>query len=120
MSALDHLRRGLAMDWDELVRALEVLVLNSGRSLVRQAKERGVQRAAKQLLAVVKEERDALERPLEESAQRIARLRGTLEESEVRMRDLGALLAAEEQRLSGVFRERRNAFLEASASRCPH
>ncbi|MGB2627673.1 MAG: dynamin family protein [Candidatus Acidiferrum sp.] len=112
VSALDHLRRGLAMDWDELVRALEVLVLNSGRSLVRQAKERGVQRAAKQLLAVVKEERDALERPLEESAQRIARLRGTLEESEVRMRDLGALLAAEEQRLSGVFRERRNAFLK--------
>jgi hypothetical protein len=95
-----------------LVRALEDLVLNSGRSLVRQAADRGIRRAAKQLLAVIKEERDALERPFEESERRIGRLRKTLEELEVRMRDLAVLLTAEQQRLSGIFGERRNAFLK--------
>jgi hypothetical protein len=49
---------------------------------------------------------------LEESEKRLLRLRKTLGESEVRMRDLGVLLTAEQQRLSGVFVERRNAFLK--------
>jgi GTP-binding protein EngB required for normal cell division len=113
VSALDRLeQKGTDWDWSLLVRALEDLVLNSGRSLVRQATDRGIRRAANQLLAVIKEERDALERPLEESERRIARLRKTLAESEVRMRDLGVLLTAEQQRLSGLFGERRNAFLK--------
>jgi GTPase SAR1 family protein len=113
VSALNRLEhKGTDLDWDQLVRALEDLVLNSGRSLVRQATDRGIRRAAKQLLAVIKEERDTLERPLEESERRIARLRKTLAESEVRLRDLGVLLTAEQQRLSGVFGERRNSFLK--------
>lgn len=113
VSALDRLeQKGTDWDWSQLVRTLEDLVLNSGRSLVRQATDRGIQRAASQLLAVIKEEWDALERPLEESERRIARLRKTLVESEVRMRDLGVLLTAEQQRLSGLFGERRNAFLK--------
>jgi predicted GTPase len=113
VSALDRLeQKETDWDWGQLVRALEDLVLNSGRSLVRQATERGIRRAANQLLAVIKEERNALERPLEESEKRLVRLRKTLGESEVRMRDLGVLLTAEQQRLSGVFVERRNAFLK--------
>jgi len=113
VSALDRLeQRETNWDWGQLVRALEELVSNSGRSLVRQATERGIRRAANQLLAVIKEERNALERPLEESERHIARLRKTLEESEVRARDLGVLLSAEQKRLSGVFGERRNAFLK--------
>jgi putative protein kinase ArgK-like GTPase of G3E family len=113
VSALDRLeQKGTDWDWGQLVRSLEDLVLNSGRSLVRQATDRGIRRAANQLLAVIKEERDALERPLEESERRIARLRKTLAESDVRMQDLGALLTAEQQRLSGLFEERRNAFLK--------
>ena len=113
VSALDRLRqKGPDLEWGQLVRALEDLVLNSHRSLVRQATDRGIRRAANQLLAVLKEERDALERPLEESERRIARLRKALAESEVRMQDLEVLLTAEQQRLSGVFGERRNAFLK--------
>jgi len=113
ISALDRLEQGgPEWDWQRLLHALEELVQHSGRSLVRKATERGIRHAANQLLAVVKEERDTLERPLEESEQRIARLRRTLGESEIRMRDLGVLLSAEQQRLSRVFVDRRNVFLK--------
>jgi hypothetical protein len=105
-------RKGPERDWGQLVRTLKDLVLRSGRSLVRKATERGIQRTANQLLGVIKEEQDALERPLVESEQRIARLRKTLGESEVQIRDLGVLLTAEQQRLSGIFAERRNLFLK--------
>jgi hypothetical protein len=44
----------------------------------------------------------------------MARLRKTLAQSEVRMRDLRVLLTAEHQRLSGVFVERRKVFLNVS------
>ncbi len=113
VSALDRLeQRGPERDWGRLVHALDDLVLQSGRSLVRKATERGIRRAANQLLAVIKEERKALERPLEESERRIARLQKTLGESEAAMRDLGVLLSAEQQRLSGGFLKRRNVFLK--------
>ena len=115
VSALDQLEQnGADQDWGQLVQALEALVLNSGRSLVRKATDRGIRRAVNQLFAVIKEERDALERPLEESERRMARLRKTLGDSEFRMRDLGVLLTAEQQRLSGVFGERRKVFLKES------
>jgi GTP-binding protein EngB required for normal cell division len=115
VSALDRLEQnGVVRDWGQLVQALEALVLNSGRSLVHKATERGIRRAANQLLAEIKEERDALERPLEESDRRIGRLRKTLGESEFRMRDLGVLLTAEQQRLSGVLGDRRRVFLKES------
>ena len=111
VSALDRLNQsGPERDWGQLIHALENLVLHSGRSLVRKAAERSIRRAANQLMAVIKEERDALERPLEESERRIVRLRKTLEESETVMQDLGALLSAEQQRLSSVLVERRNVF----------
>jgi GTP-binding protein EngB required for normal cell division len=113
VSALERLgHRGPERDWGKLIHALEDLVLHSGRSLVGKPVDRGIRRAANQLLALIKEERVALERPLEESDRRIAALRETLEESESRTRDLGILLTAEQQRLSGVFIERRNVFLK--------
>jgi len=113
VSALERLeQRGPERDWGKLLHAFEDLAQHSGRSLVRIATERGIRRAAHQLLAVIKEERDALERPLAESEQRIALLRKTLGESEVRMRDLGVLLTAEQQRLSGIFGDRRKVFLK--------
>jgi GTPase SAR1 family protein len=112
VSALERLeQRGPARDWGQLAQALEDLVSRSGSALVRNAADRGIRRAARQLLAVIKEDRDALERPLEASERRISMLRKNLEASEVRARDLGILLTAEQQRLSGVFVERRNAFL---------
>jgi predicted GTPase len=121
ISALDRLERtGSERDWTRLTRALEDLALRSGRALVRNATDRGIRRAARQLLAVIKEDRDALERPLEESERRLAMLRKTLEESELCTRDLGILLTSEQERLSGVFAERRNAFLKRAqpVARC--
>jgi GTP-binding protein EngB required for normal cell division/uncharacterized coiled-coil protein SlyX len=113
VSALERSEsRGPNRDWDNMVKALEGLVLHSGRSLVRQARGRGIRRAADQLLAVIKEERDALQRPVEESEQRIAKLHKTLAEGEGALQDLGALLAAEQQRLSQVFVGRREVFLK--------
>ena len=103
---------GPEWDWGHLVHTLEDLVLRSGRSLVRKATDRGIRRAAEQLLAVIREERDALRRPVEESEQRIAKLRETIEEGEGAMRDLGALLTSEQQRLSQVFIGRREVFLK--------
>jgi GTPase SAR1 family protein len=113
VSALDRLeQKGPERDWGQLVHALEDLVLRSGRSLVRKASDRGIRRAANQLLAVIGEERDALLRPVEESEQRIAKLREAIAEGEGAMRDLGALLAGEQQRLSQVFVGRREVFLK--------
>jgi hypothetical protein len=113
ISARDRLeQKGPERDWGQLVHALEVLVLRSGRSLVRKASDRGIRRAANQLLAVIREERDALQRPLEESEQRIAKLRESIAEGENAMRDLGALFAGEQQRLSQVFVGRREVFLK--------
>jgi GTP-binding protein EngB required for normal cell division len=113
LSALDQLQpSGPSWDWAEFTQALEDLVRDSGSLLVRAARGRGIRSAASQLIAVIKEERSALELPLEESERRIARLRNTLAESEAAMRDLGVLLSAEQQRLSGAFVERRNAFVK--------
>jgi putative protein kinase ArgK-like GTPase of G3E family len=113
VSALDRLeQKGPERDWGQLVHALEDLVLRSGRSLVRKSRDRGIRRAANQLLAVIREERDALLRPVEESEQRIAKLRETIAEGEGAMRDLSALLAGEQQRLSQVFVGRRQDFLK--------
>lgn len=85
---------------------------HSGHSLVRKATDRGIRRAADQLLAVIREEREALRRPVEESEQRIAKLRETIADGESAMRDLDALLASEQQRLSQVFVGRREVFLK--------
>jgi GTP-binding protein EngB required for normal cell division len=113
VSALDRLEQGgPERDWGQMVHALEDLVLRSGRSLVRKASDRGIRRAANQLLAVIREERDTLQRPVEESEQRIAKLHETIADGEGAMRDLGALLAGEQQRLSQVFVGRREVFLK--------
>jgi len=113
VSALERMEgRGASRGWDPLVRALQNLVSNSGHALVRQATDRGIRRTSDHLLAVIKEEREALLRPLEESAQRLSKLGATLEEAEASMRDLGVLLTAEQQRLSQVLAEHRNLFLK--------
>src|SRR5712691_8480102 len=68
VSALERLeRRGPDRDWAELMQGLESLMEDSGRLLVREATDRALRRAADQLLAMIKEERHALQRPVEES-----------------------------------------------------
>lgn len=113
VSALEQLEGGSAnQDWGELVGALEQLVQKSGRALVLEASERTIQRTGQQLLAILQEERGALQRPLEQSEQRIETLRKTLENAEGTVWELGVLLTAEQQRLSATFAERRDAFLK--------
>jgi len=111
-SALERLeQRGPARDWEELVAALEKLVAESGRTLIQAAGQRGLRRISEQVLAVVAEERDALQRPLEESERRIAAMRRTLVDAQQSIRELGYLLTAEQHRLSDLFLTRRKDFL---------
>lgn len=102
---------GPKRDWDRLVDALEKLVEESGRQIVQAACERGVSRLSEELLAIISEEREALNRPIEESEQRIAAMKQTLVAADRSMRELGFLFTAEQQRLSDTFVSRHNAFL---------
>jgi Dynamin family len=115
VSAEELLRnQGSTRDWALLVAALEALVRQSGGDLVRAAGERGFQRLAAELFAIISEEREALARPIEESEQRIRNLRQTISEAERSLRDVSYLFMAEEHRLSDMFLEQRKQFLAAT------
>lgn len=121
VSALERLENyGPAREWPELIESLTSLVERSGRTLVRAAAKRGLRRTAEQLLLIVAEERNALQRPVEESERRMADLRTAVADAEGAMRDLGALLTAEQQRLSEMFAEHRKLFLKTSAKNAQH
>ncbi len=102
---------GPKRDWDRLLGALEKLVQESGRQIVRAACERGINRLSEELLAIVSEERQALERPIDESERRIAAMKETLFAADRSMRELGFLFMAEQQRLSDMFGSRHKTFL---------
>ena len=112
VSASERLeRRGPERDWGKLRAALERLVRKSGRQLMRAAFERGVARFSEHPLALIREEREALRRPVEESERRILALRETVEGAERSMRGLSFLLMAEQQHLSDTLAARHKAFL---------
>ena len=114
VSAADQLEnRGPERDWGKLVAALEHLVQGSGRQLIQEACDRGVQRLSEQLLAIITEEREALERPIEESERRIAVMRETIAEAERSMREVEFLWMAEQRHLSDVFVDRHKEFLNS-------
>ncbi len=110
--------RGPLRDWERLLAALQRLVEDSGRDLVRAACDRGLQRLSEQLLAVINEDRDALERPIEESERRIELMKETISEAERSMRELSFLFMAEQQRISDLFLERRRRFFLSAGSEC--
>ncbi|MFY9910439.1 MAG: dynamin family protein [Candidatus Sulfotelmatobacter sp.] len=103
--------RGPIRDWNKLKEELQHLVDGSGRELVRDACDRGLQRLSEQLLAIISEGRDALRRPIEESERRITLMKQTIAEAERSMRELSFLFMAEQQRLSDVFVDRHKAFV---------
>ncbi|MGA2967053.1 MAG: hypothetical protein ABSD64_12640, partial [Terriglobales bacterium] len=114
ISALEQLDNGGAQrDWAKLVEALEQLVQQSSRQLVRDAEDRSVRRLSGQLLIVVKEERDALTRPFDESERRISQLREIVSQAEQSLNDLGYLFSGEQQRLSKTFGDHRDGFLKS-------
>ena len=103
--------RGPERDWGRLLAALEHLVQGSGRQLIQAACDRGVQRLSEQLLAIITEEREALERPIEESERRIAAMEATISDAERSMREVEFLWMAEQQHLSDIFVDRHKKFL---------
>jgi hypothetical protein len=112
VSAAERLEnRGPERDWGGLLEALRRLVEESGRQLIHAACERGLERLSEQLLAIISEDREALERPLEESERRIAAMKETLAGAERSMRELGYLFMAEQQHLSDILVDRHKAFL---------
>ena len=112
LSALEQLeRRGPERDWGQFIAALEGLVEQSGRGLLRSAADRGVRRLGEQLQAIVNEEREALRRPIADSERRIAALHITISEADRSLHDLGYLFTAEQHRLSDLFLLRRKEFL---------
>jgi PII-like signaling protein len=113
ISALERLeKRGPERDWLRLITDLENLAENSGRSLAAAARDRGLRRVTDQLLRIVREEREALLRPVEESERRVGAMRTTIADAERQMMDLGYLFIAEQHRLSRTFADRRKEFLE--------
>jgi GTP-binding protein EngB required for normal cell division/polyhydroxyalkanoate synthesis regulator phasin len=106
---LEH--RGTGRDWGKLVASLNKLVEGSGRRLIRAACDRGLERIGEQLLAIVTEEREALQRPVEESESRIALMKQTIADAERSMRELAYLFMAEQQHLSDMFVDRHKVFL---------
>ena len=114
ISALEQLDQGGSQrDWAQLVDALEQLVQQSSRQLIRDAEDRSVRRLSSQLLVVVREERDALTRPFDESERRIGQLREIVSQAEQSLNDLGYLFSGEQQRLSKTVGDRRDAFLKS-------
>jgi Dynamin family len=112
ISAEDRLEnRGPLRDWELLIDDLERLERESGRSLVRTAGERGLRRLCEELFTIIGEEREALQRPIEESERRIRGLRQTISEAERSLRDVRYLFMAEEHHLSDMFLEQRRQFL---------
>jgi predicted GTPase len=106
--------RGPLRDWEKLLASLHHLVDDSGRNLVRAACDRGLQRLSEQLLAVISEDRDALQRPIEESERRIKLMKETISDAERSMRELNFLFMAEQQRISDVFVDRHKRFYHSA------
>jgi predicted GTPase len=112
VSAVEQLEhRGTGRDWAKLVAALKQLVEGSGRRLIQAACDRGLARISEELLLIVTEEREALQRPIEDSERRIAVMKQTIADAERSMRELAYLFMAEQQHLSDQFVDRHKAFL---------
>jgi hypothetical protein len=69
---------------------------------------------SEQLLAMISEDRDALQRPIEESERRIALMKETINEAERSMRELSFLFMAEQHRISDLFVERHQQFFRSA------
>ena len=109
--------RGPERDWRKLIADLQDLADNSGRSLAAAARDRGLRRITDQLLRIVREEREALIRPVEESERRVSAMRTTIADAERSISDLTYLFIAEQHRLSRTFADRRDDFLRETRSK---
>ncbi|HUL60497.1 MAG TPA: dynamin family protein [Anaeromyxobacteraceae bacterium] len=113
VSAHERAASGVATrDWAELASTLDALAHASGADLVEAAEARAVERLGRALRAEISGRRDALLRPVADSERRVAALDRQVAAAERAMADLGALLSAEQARLTRTFRARQEAFLQ--------
>ncbi len=113
LSALERLRKqGPVRDWPLLVHRLEELAQNGGARLVEQAASRGFASLVDRLRRHLREERDALLRPVDESEQRLNELRRCAREAEQSLVELTHLFNAEQQKLARRFDDERTQFIE--------
>jgi hypothetical protein len=118
VSALNRLQRSpVNDDWDLLVNDLSGLAGKCGHAMTQAAAERGVCRFSASLRRASDERIRALREPVANSEQRIARLRQTSAQAEQSLRDLGALFAADQLRLSTTLQMRRKDFLRQTVAR---
>jgi hypothetical protein len=103
---------GPARDWDALVARLGDLVARSGAALVQAAEVRGTAMLAGRVLRDLDERRDALVRPVEESARRLDSLRASTQAAERSLDDLGHVMKGEQERLVRALRDREAVFVE--------
>ncbi|MGA7343267.1 MAG: dynamin family protein [Terracidiphilus sp.] len=106
--------RGPLRDWEKLLASFDRLIEDSGTNLVRAACDRGLQRLSEQLLAMIGEDRDALQRPIDESERRIGLMKETISEAERSMHELNFLFMAEQHRISDLFVERHKRFFRSA------
>lgn len=112
VSALQRIAgAGPARDWDVLVSRLRSLAVGSGADLLEAAEARGTAHLVGRLLHEVDEQERALLRPLEESRQRVDRLRPVVDEAARSIDDLGPRLVAAQERLVQRLVEARDAFV---------
>lgn len=111
LSAIERLeRRGPERDWGKFIEALKRFINESGGGLSRRAGQRGLQRYSEQLSAMVREERSAMLRPVEESERRVQSMQQTIADAERSMHELGYLFTGEQHRIADLFLRRRKQF----------
>ena len=103
---------GPPRDWDRLRRVLATLAERSGTGLVQRAERRGLEVLGGRVLHELAERRDALLRPLDESAARVEALRASVAETERALDDLHYQLAGEHERFARTLTGRLQRFLD--------
>jgi len=99
-------------DWPALRARLDTLARDAGGVLVEGAEARGLETLAARLDRGLAERQDALVRPLDDSEQRIGRLKAAAAEAEQAMQELRYLLDGEQDRLFARLDTQCAAFLE--------
>lgn len=118
ISALSCLeRRGPARDWPTLVEELERLARAGGGDLIAKAAARGAGMLVARLRQALVEQREALSRPVEESARRLTELRRCAANAEQSLVELTHLFNAEQQKLAKRFDDDRERFVRGARPR---
>ncbi|HXJ78142.1 MAG TPA: dynamin family protein [Candidatus Methylomirabilis sp.] len=113
VSATERLHgNGPVRDWDVLVGHLGDLARHAGAGLVKAAEERAISQLARRLVGGIDEQLGALQRPIEETEQRLRALRHSTGEMERALGDLRYLLAAEQDRVKRSLVQERSRFLQ--------